>query len=184
MTRQVITHNLGFTCKIILLIICITSIVMQYQKINKIVSPFSGENLQIVQIKNDLKFLSVKGEEVNKLSKAIKYASDITNISDIIITSVMCSESRFNLFARSPKTRSGYYEGLMQTPKAYYEHDLDTIKGAKILEDKLRISNGKLDLALALYKGGNNPEAWKHAKICLNIIDQLKERRKYGRLKT
>jgi len=32
----------------------------------------------------------------------------------------------------------------MQTPIADYEHDLDTIRGAKILQEKLRYAKGQV----------------------------------------
>jgi hypothetical protein len=61
----------------------------------------------------------------------------------------------------------------MQTPVASWYSDVDTLHGARILEDKLKFSKHDLKLALALYKGGNNNIAKKQADQVLKIYQDL-----------
>jgi soluble lytic murein transglycosylase-like protein len=82
----------------------------------------------------------------------------------------MKTESDFNKKAVSPKN----YKGLMQTPKATFEYpEVDTLYGVKILEDKLKSSNGNMLKALALYKGGDNPIARLYAKEVYVLYKKL-----------
>jgi len=62
----------------------------------------------------------------------------------------------------------------MQTPVATLEFsDVDTLHGARILKQKLEISNNNLRKALALYKGGNNPTAYRQADQVLSVYMNL-----------
>jgi hypothetical protein len=62
----------------------------------------------------------------------------------------------------------------MQTPKATFEYpEVDTLYGAKILQDKLKYANGDLLQALTLYKGGNNKLARKYAIETLKLYEEI-----------
>jgi len=64
--------------------------------------------------------------------------------------------------------------GLMQTPWASTKWpDVDILLGVRILEEKLRIANNNLPLALALYKGGDNRLAHRQAGETLRIYQDL-----------
>ena len=74
----------------------------------------------------------------------------------MLIIAVMKTESNFRTNVISPKG----YEGLMQTPTATMQfHDVDTLYGARILEEKLKYCNNDLMEALILYKGGGGGPA-------------------------
>jgi hypothetical protein len=72
-------------------------------------------------------------------------------------------ESEYKITAKSRKG----YKGLGQTPKAVMKTGYiigDLTYAACTYNEKLTIAKGNPDLALALYKGGNNPAAHKFAK--------------------
>jgi len=137
---------------------------------NKVVNNSPKKVEKIDLIKEDLISLGAPNHEINNLSKSIKLASDATNINDKIITSLMFTESNFRKKAISSKG----YKGLMQTEKASFGYsEVDTLMGAKVLQEKLRISKGNLHRALALYKGGNNPQARKQASEVIKVYKTL-----------
>lgn len=108
--------------------------------------------------------------KINDLSKAVTNASAMTDLSPELIVALMKTESEFNYKAVSSKG----YKGLMQTPWATFKWaSVDTLHGAEILREKLRYSRGDLKLALALYKGGNNNQAYGYATETLRIYRSL-----------
>lgn len=122
--------------------------------------------------------LEIAGCPVKKiptLAHAVSTASKSTNgeVSPALIVALIKGESYYKENVISSKG----YKGLMQTPKATFEYaDVDVLYGVRILKDKLRIANGNLEFALALYKGGNNPEAKRYARQTLNLYMQLASR--------
>ena len=50
------------------------------------------------------------------------------------------------------------------------------LHGVRILQQKLKETNGDISKALALYKGGNNPVAKKQAKHVIEIYENLMEK--------
>lgn len=132
--------------------------------------------VQIVQKQSEnpvqrlLKELGCPKEKLEKITKAVELASNETNLSPFLIGILLFTESGFDPFARSPKN----YHGLMQTPTATNKFmDVDVLHGARILQEKLKISKGDLFLALSLYKGGNNSMARKQAGQCLNLYRKV-----------
>ena len=123
-------------------------------------------------------------DQIETLSEAVTNACKVANrqISPALIVSLMDTESGFKKDAVS----SEGYMGLMQTPWASTKWpDVDILLGVRILEEKLRIANNNLPLALALYKGGDNPLAHRHAGETLRIYqDLLKiiEKKQLGRI--
>ena len=102
------------------------------------------------------------------MAQAIELASERTNINPILLACLLQTESGFNPKAVSEKN----YKGLMQTPTATFKWaDVDILHGARILEEKLRLTRGDIVLALALYKGGNNPMAKRQANQVLALYN-------------
>jgi hypothetical protein len=102
-----------------------------------------------------LQILQCPTDKIDAISKAISNASQLTDISPLLIATLLKTESNFNPKAIS----SANYKGLMQTPTATYEFaDVDVLHGARILQQKLRMSRGDLRQALIYYKGGSTPQ--------------------------
>jgi len=119
-----------------------------------------------------LRYAGCPEKKIPILAHAVSTASKSTDgeISPALIVALVRTESTYKSDAISSKG----YKGLMQTPKATFEYaDVDILYGVRILRDKIRIANGNLELALALYKGGNNPEAKRYAKQTMNLYMQL-----------
>lgn len=111
-------------------------------------------------------------DQIETLSRAVADACKVTNrhISPELVVSLMYTESGFKKDAVS----SEGYMGLMQTPWASTKWpDVDIMLGVRILEEKLRIAKNNLPLALALYKGGDNPLAHRYAAETLRIYQDL-----------
>lgn len=111
-------------------------------------------------------------DQIETLSRAVTNACKVSNrqISPALIVSLMDTESGFRKDAVSSKG----YRGLLQTPWATAKWpDVDILLGVRILEEKLRITNNNLPLALALYKGGDNRLAHRQAGETLRIYQDL-----------
>jgi len=111
-------------------------------------------------------------DQIETLSRAVTNACKTSHrrISPALVVSLIDTESGFKKDAVS----SDGYMGLMQTPWASTKWlDVDILLGVRILEDKLRIANNNLPLALALYKGGNNRLAHRRARETLRIYHDL-----------
>lgn len=132
------------------------------------------ENVIIKEIKNDLTSLQAPTRKVPELANAVYTAHQSTGLNSKLITAVMYTESKFNEKAIGPENRTSIrYKGLMQTPTATWFSDVDTLHGARILVSKLEESNHDLRLALALYKGGKNPVAFRQADEVLKLYRKL-----------
>ena len=108
--------------------------------------------------------------KINDLSRAVAGASAMTNLSPELIVALVKTESEFNYKAVSSKG----YKGLMQTPWATLKWaEVDILYGSKILQEKLKYSNNDLQLALALYKGGDNEMAHRYANETLRVYRSL-----------
>ncbi len=126
------------------------------------------------QIEKDLNRLHAPKNKVPELVKAILVSHKQTGLNNKLITALMKTESNFDEQAVGPKNRTPVrYKGILQTPTASSFSDVDTLHGVRILQQKLKETNGDLQKALALYKGGNNPVAHKQAKHVMNLYTQL-----------
>ena len=134
-----------------------------------------NENVILTEIKNDLKTLKADKDKIPELAQAVYIAHQSTGLNPKLITALMKTESNFKINAIGPANRTHIrYKGLMQTPTATLEFsDVDILHGARILKQKLEISNNDLRTALALYKGGNNPTAYRQADNVLAIYMKL-----------
>lgn len=158
--------------KYMLLIICVAMLFVQVDRFGKIFVPMgkpaAAEKSDMVAAA--LASLGASDDEVIELCPAIRNASASTQISPILLVALMYTESRFDKKAVSPKN----YQGLMQTSMATKKwSDVDTLIGARVLQEKLRIARGDMLEALALYKGGRNPVARSQAKHTMGIYRKL-----------
>jgi hypothetical protein len=132
------------------------------------------ENVAIKEIKKDLETLNAPDKKIPEYANSIYIAHQSTGISPKLITSLMKTESNFNIDAIGPPNRTKIrYKSLMQTPTATWFSDVDTLHGARILKEKLEITNHDLRKALALYKGGDNPVAFRQADMVLALYQKL-----------
>lgn len=114
--------------------------------------------------------LGASKENVHKISSGIRLAEQVTGTKPKMTAAILATESEFVKTAKSPKG----YKGLMQTPVATYYEEVDILYGAMIFQEKLRNANGDTLRALALYKGGDNPAAWKEARKTMALYIKLK----------
>jgi len=123
---------------------------------------------QTNQLENVLNSLKCPIKKVKEVAQAIQLASEQTQINPILLACLLQTESDFNPMAISQKK----YKGLMQTPTATFKWiDVDILHGARVLEEKIKIANGNIVLALALYKGGDNPLAKKQANKVIALYN-------------
>lgn len=140
----------------------------QNVKVEPLIKPVIKDNE--MRIRRSLDFLEVPKDRHPELVRCVKLATSCTGIKEELFVALMSTESEFNKNAISPKN----YKGLMQTPKATFKYpEVDTLYGAKILEDKLKTSNGDMMKALTLYKGGNNSLARKYARQTYSLYQKL-----------
>jgi len=130
------------------------------------------EKIQVKQQRSQLEIvlnsLKCPEKKLKEVSQAIELASKQTKLNPILLACLLQTESGFNHKAVSSKN----YKGIAQTPSATFKWvDVDILHGARILEEKLKISKGDVTLALALYKGGNNSMAKKQAQQVLALYN-------------
>jgi len=135
------------------------------------------ENVVIKEISKDLIALKAPPKKIQEYANAIYMTHQSTGINPKLITSLMKTESNFNTEALGPPNRTSIrYKGLMQTPTATFKFsDVDTLHGARILKEKLEITDQDLRKALALYKGGLNPVAFRQADQVLALYSNLQK---------
>ncbi|HQF37393.1 MAG TPA: lytic transglycosylase domain-containing protein [Candidatus Dojkabacteria bacterium] len=164
------------TIKVISQITCIVIVIMAYNNLTNSlpVAVKIQENAVIEEIKEDLTKLNADKRKVQEIANAVYTAHQSTGLNPKLIVSLMYTESNFKINAIGPQNRTKIrYKGLMQTPTATWFSDVDTLHGARILKQKLEISDFNLRKALALYKGGNNPVAFRQADQVLKLYSEL-----------
>jgi len=164
---------------VVLLFVSISFLSYSGYSFNKIlpvpISIITKGDIVLEEANKALNLLNAPEAKRNDLAAAVTSASKLTNLSPTLIISLIYTESEFKYTAISKKG----YKGLMQTPWATFEYaDVDILYGCRILKEKLRIANDDLLFALALYKGGNNPEAKKYAKETFVLYKKIKDRQK------
>lgn len=145
---------------------------MQAVSIANMIHPVAA----IVQVENQLRMASIKvglGDPGENISKAISIAAKQTGLSQQFILSLMYSESSFQKKAVSSKN----YQGLMQIPQKVHYEDANTLIGARIFVEKLKITGGDYRAAVIIYKGFslNDAEGKKQADKVIALAKKLKE---------
>lgn len=109
---------------------------------------------------------------VQQIAKAVEVASKQSGLSTDFLIALMWTESSGKLRAKSV---SGY-SGLMQIPFKVHYGDANMIIGAHIFNEKMRLANNNLILAICLYKGygGTTERGVMQAKKVLALRDRLK----------
>jgi len=127
-----------------------------------------SESPQFVRTRNAISIL--KGPA--SLTRDVYAAATSKGLNPVLFAVLIQTESEFKITAKSHKG----YRGLAQTPTAMmrtgYEL-VDLTLGACILDEKIKIAKGDLQLGLALYKGGNNPAAHKYARQVLTLYNKV-----------
>ena len=147
-------------------------IVWQVSLLHNMFVPFPKPIIVVQEdpVKQVLKALGCPITKLDDITQAVKVASSQTRINPYLISVLMCTESSFNEKAISDK----HYKGIMQTPTATFKYyDVDILHGARILQEKLRISKGNLLEAVSLYKGGSNQLATCQARKTLVLYYKI-----------
>jgi hypothetical protein len=163
--------------------ISLTLLPLATLSIFNVVNDFNNSIPQPIQIKEDTRLTNtrqvlslLKGDrnvDINALSKDIYIAATSKNIDPVLFACLIYTESQYKITAKSNKG----YKGLAQTPKAAMKtgYELgDLVYGACVLDEKMKVAKGNVEMALALYKGGNNPAAHKYAKEVLELHAKIK----------
>ena len=167
------------TIKVVCTTICIAIVAVAYNDLTNAlpVAVKIKENVVLKDIAKDLTSLKAPQKKIVELSEAVYTAHQSTGLNPKLITSLMYTESKFNKNAVGPNNRTNInYKGLMQTPTATSFSDVDTLHGARILKEKLEITDHDLRKALALYKGGINPTAFRQADVVLALYQDLQHK--------
>ena len=149
-------------------VILILLLALQVEGLSTIIHPIQYQQsfpLQQASIENGL------GDPGEKILKAVRIASQQTDLSEPFLLSLMYSESSFKHKAISSKQ----YKGLMQIPQSVFYEDANCLIGARIFLEKLRITDGDYRKALILYKGWslNHPEGKRQADKVLLLARKL-----------
>ncbi len=116
--------------------------------------------------------LSKIGIKSKELASSYDMASSRTGISQEMLIALTYTESNFRKMVVSSKN----YKGLMQIPYPLWHPDTNILVGAHILNEKIRISNGDVRKAIALYKGyGSSAKGLQKADEVLVLYNKLKD---------
>ena len=89
------------------------------------------------------------GIRSNEMAISIDMVSKKTKIPQEFIIALMYTESTGNKNAVSCKG----YKGLMQIPHNVFYEDANLLIGARIFQEKMKLSNGNMEEAICRYKG-------------------------------
>jgi hypothetical protein len=166
-------HAAVSLAKYVALLVCVSVLWIQFHSFAELIVPVQvpPAEQQVDRVKQSLLKVGAPPEKVDELATAIKGASASAQVSPILLVALMYTENEsFDYKAVSEKG----YKGLMQTPWASMRWaDVDTLLGAKILQEKLKLSRNNLLEALSLYKGGKNPTAARQAKRTIKVYEDL-----------
>ena len=169
-----IGHAAMSVAKYALLFVCVSALWAHFHRPVEVIVPAyvkpTGQE-QTDRVKQSLLKLGAPPEKIEDLTRAVRSASALAQVSPILLVALMYTENEsFDYTAVSEKG----YKGLMQTPWASMRWaDVDTLLGARILREKLEISGNDLLEALRLYKGGRNPTATRQAKRTMAVYEEL-----------
>ncbi len=163
-------HLFSMGLKFVLLGSLISLLVWQIHSYSRLVIPAQMPAKPLDCVGELLLKLGAPQKMVGELSQAVRSASRATHIPEELLIALLYTESAFNPNAVSKKG----YKGLMQTPHKIPYTDASVLYGARILEDKLRLADGNLEVAVAMYKGGRNkPRAVREAAYTISLYRKL-----------
>jgi len=93
--------------------------------------------------------LNQVGIKSKEMAISIDMVSKRTRIPQEFIIALMYTESTGNKYAVSCKG----YKGLMQIPHNVFYEDANLLIGARIFQEKMKLSNGNMEEAICRYKG-------------------------------
>ena len=160
--------------KYVALLVCVSFLWVQFHGFTGLIVPVQvrpTDAQQVDRVKQSLLKVGAPTEKIDELATAVKGASVTAGVNPILLVALMYTENEtFDYKAVSEKG----YKGLMQTPWASMRWaDVDILLGAKILQEKLKLSENNLLEALRLYKGGKNPRATRQAKRTIEVYEDL-----------
>jgi len=160
----------GLLLAIVFLLVC------QIHEYEGLIVPIK-ERVEADGVEKALLNLGAPDGKVGQLAEAVRHAARATNLPRELLVALMYTESTFREDAVSPKR----YKGLMQIPQEIPYPDANILVGARILEDKMRLAKGDLELALTMYKGGRHkPQAQKYAAHTIGVYERLRSRKQGG----
>lgn len=162
------------TLKFTLLLMLIFVLVHQMHDYSQLLVPIKDqrEAPKTDYVAESLVSLGAPTKKIGQLSEAVQNASRATALPWQLLIALMYTESTFDEDAVSKKR----YKGLMQIPQEIPYADANILVGARILEDKVRIANGDLHVALAMYKGGRDiPQARRYAAHTIAVYRRLRD---------
>ena len=176
-------HAAVSLAKYVALLVCMSVLWVQFHSFTELIVPVQvrptdpqqvvrpTDQQQLDRVKQSLLKVGAPTEKIDELTIAVKGASASAGVNPILLVALMYTENEtFDYKAVSEKG----YKGLMQTPWASMRWaDVDTLLGAKILQEKLKLSGNNLLEALRLYKGGRNPTATRQAKRTIEVYEGL-----------
>ncbi|HME45162.1 MAG TPA: hypothetical protein VKF36_18865 [Syntrophorhabdales bacterium] len=165
------------------LLVCVSLLWLQFHGFTQLIVPIevrptdpqrvvrATDPQQVDRVKQSLLKVGAPTEKIDELATAVKGASATAGVNPILLVALMYTENEtFDYKAVSEKG----YKGLMQTPWASMRWaDVDILLGAKILQEKLKLSENNLLEALRLYKGGKNTTATRQAKRTIEVYEDL-----------
>jgi len=96
-----------------------------------------------------------------QVSRAIRAASNLTDLDEALLHAVIAAESRFDLRAKSPRGAVGLMQVTPEMARRYgvrnlYDPMENVRAGALYLRDLMRLFNDNLNLTIAAYNAGHN----------------------------
>jgi len=162
------------TLKMIFTLLIVVLGGIQFNGLSNLIQPVASSPVEPDRpnlIRASLEFLGCPGHKIREIQQGIEISSSKTGIGGVLLTSLLFTESNF----RSTVISNKGYRGIAQTPTASMIYpEVDILHGAMILKDKLRLTNGNMFEALAMYKGGTKVmEARKQAQYVVEVYNYL-----------
>lgn len=136
-------------------------------KVTEIAVPFNNQSYEEKCIYKLKKIFGINHE----VAKSIYHAASYYDLNPLFLATLLKTESNFCIDAVSSKG----YKGIGQTPTMTKRIPPDVFHSADILNEKFKIANNNTELAVALYKGGNNKVAREQARKMLDEYIKLKK---------
>jgi len=163
-------HFFCISLKLMLLGGLISLLAVQMYAYSRLAIPAKAPTEAVDCVETALLSLGAPEKMVYELAQAVRSASCATNLPKELLVALLYTESTFNPDAVSKRG----YKGLMQTPHKIPYTDASVLVGARILQDKLRLADGNLEVAVAMYKGGRDkPQAQRQAAYTMSLYRRL-----------